>query len=1242
MTRGAAVYVLLQAALLPAASDFAVNGVTQTQAVLSYVTSGGTCTVEVSESPAFSPVVADVDATLFAASNVDTRWVSLRSGTLRRIVVGTRTGQTASDGRIYSRALRERTVHYVRISGCGATVTGTFTTAALAWGAGPPEVAPFAAGGFGNYGWPTIDWSDRTRWYIDPLTGASYKPIGYPGDFANRYPASGQYVFGAVGEGATWASRANLLSGSAGTLATASDTSAIYAGIDPALTTPYLQPMTGINDKAVSIDNIQVRVYGNGSDAAAANRTVSLCWSVDWSTCYTDAIEVVLPTGAAALADEVPAESDFTTPFFGGWGGTARALNRLQLGRAGTVTVTGSTVTLNSAVGTSTAFDPDWPAGARLHIAGSSPTCADNLCTVASVEGPTSLTIAETLALGPVAYYLAPALRVHKTTGTGTVSASLAHIVASSNNWGIPPGGSFEVCNQNKVSFSVDRSGAPSVQKWGRVCAIETWQSGGGAMIWIADDGEARLLSVFRVPSTVVNSADPRDYPDTASAYPFNQAFDPAIATRWYVQMLCQNGGAKARCLFKLDYTGDGRAWVPSPLYPLGNATQPASPSDNVAWSILTPPSQGLDVDAQITAQFPEYDASRWGTLTSSVNGATLSGYSFAFVRQGWGVGESPAGYVFLFDVRTGLFEQAWDTFTGTYSPSLKWGAMHATFSLGGPNEAVVLQSLNPQQLVWGAHTSAVLGVRRGGTYDVNTALPAAYDGSYDGACESNPYGVTGNNCVFLKIAGQPCKVSNLPNDNAWYPCPHDAARVALASSVVGDYSYDTATLDNGERLRWLSVVQVGPAEWNVMLQRDAIPSSVDPRCVGSRAHTNGWTLAMNLGGGRTCEISSLFLVNGPGNLYASPLFDHFDTGVSYESDLPGRWVSTRAYAAGGWAQMNTTYPPLLAANSIGFAGSSAPFLPPVQLYPSGRQWTADAWERRWTTNQRHYTQWGGITVTNISGNLYRVTGLGTADVKRLGWMGTAGRYLLLEQSSPVLGDTIAPSDTNRFCYAYRAGECRSGSNLGDVYVVVVAPVTSSTMCGEGDLTLSAPCVFVPMPLGAWGYQEDTTRDDRGGRWVRPFTKQPGEQRQGPFENVRPFPDGQFALWRSIWTDGLYSTDMIVRLPPAAPYDSVDRTQWQAVTVEVPAGLVSAAAVRFWYAETGGYCTNRAENCYAVAAALNSANAFAYQHEVSGGVSCASGCTVTVPAISGRVLYWQLVNAATLAPAGGLNLAAIR
>lgn len=1229
-------------AVLPAASDFAVMGVTQTQAVVAYVvTSGGTCTVEVSESPTFAPVVADVDATLYPGANVDSRWVSLRSGSVRRIVVGTRTGQTATDGRIYSRALRERTVHYVRVSGCGATVTGSFITAALAWGAGPPEVAPFAAGGFGNYGWPTIDWGDRNRWYIDPMTGASYKPIGFPGDYANRYPASGQFVFGVVGGGSTWASRANLLSGTTGTLATASDTSVIYAGIDPALTTPYLQPMSGIDGKAISIDNIQVRVYGNGSDAAAANRTISLCWSVDWSTCYTDAIAVVLPTGAAALADAVPAESDFVTPFFGGWGGTLKALNRLQLGRAGTATIAGSTVTLNSAVSTSTAFDPAWPAGARVYFAGSAPSCADNLCTLVSVEGPTSLTIAESLALGPVAYYLAPALRVNKTTGTGSVSVSVAHIVAVSNLWSIPPGGSFEVCSPVKVSFSVDRTGAPSAAKAGRICAVEIAQSSSGAMIWVADDGEARLLSVFRAPATVVNSSDPRDYPEPNAVYPFSQSFDPAIATRWYVQMKCENGGAKARCIFQCDYAGDGRAWVPSPLYPAGNATQPASPSDSVAWSILTPPSQGLDVQSQINSQFPEYNVSRWGSLTATVDGATLSRYSFAFVKQGWGVGESPVGYVFLFDVRTGLFEQAWDTFTGTYSPSLKWGALHATFALGGPNENVVLHALNPQQIVWGAHTSAVLGVRRGGVYDVNTALPAAYDGSYDGACAANPYGVTGNNCVFVKIQGQPCKVSNLPNDLTWYPCPHDAARVALASSVVGDYSYDTATLDNGERLRWLSIEQVGAAEWNVMLQRDAIPSSRDPRCIGSRAHLNGWTLGMNPGGGRTCEISTLFLVDGPGNLYASPLFDHFDVGVSKASKLPGRWVSSSAYADRSWAQLDTTFPPLQAANAIGFGGSSAAFLPPVQSYPSGRQWTADAWERRWTINQRHYTQWGGITVTNVSGNLYRVTGLGTADVKRLGWMGTAGRYLLIEKSSPALGNTLSPSDTNRFCYAYRAGECRSGSNLGDVYVVVVAPVTSSTICGEGDLTLSAPCVFVPAPLGAWGYQEDSSRDDRGGRWVRKFIAQPGGQRQGPFENARPFPDGQFALWRSLWTDGLYGTDMIVRLPPAGPYDSIDRTQWQAVTVAVPAGLVAAAAVRFWYGETG-YCTNRTENCYAVAAALNSANAFAYQHEVSGGVSCASGCTVAVPAISGRVLYWQLVNASTLAPAGGVNLATIR
>src|SRR5207249_10534659 len=88
----------------------------------------GVCTVEVSESATYSPVVKDVNASLFPESSSDNRAGAITAGRSRIFVVGTRDLQTASDGLTYSRSLPNDTQHYFRIT-CGSDVaTGDFRT----------------------------------------------------------------------------------------------------------------------------------------------------------------------------------------------------------------------------------------------------------------------------------------------------------------------------------------------------------------------------------------------------------------------------------------------------------------------------------------------------------------------------------------------------------------------------------------------------------------------------------------------------------------------------------------------------------------------------------------------------------------------------------------------------------------------------------------------------------------------------------------------------------------------------------------------------------------------------------------------------------------------------------------------------------------------------------------------------------------------------------------------------------
>jgi hypothetical protein len=282
---------------------------------------------------------------------------------------------------------------------------------------------------------------------------------------------------------------------------------------------------------------------------------------------------------------------------------------------------------------------------------------------------------------------------------------------------------------------------------------------------------------------------------------------------------------------------------------------------------------------------------------------------------------------------------------------------------------------------------------------------------------------------------------------------------------------------------------------------------------------------------------------------------------------------------------------------------------------------------------------------TQVSGTLYRFTyaqrGFSSAQAavsadKVLPPVATCGQHPLLNIGGP--GAVIDGTGANGYKYltVVNAGEGVSGSNPGDLYVNCPgASVIGSNDGGLGnnggnviDITLA--------PNGAWAHgnvQVDVSKpsaaDGSRTRWLGHTLAR--YRFYNGFWNVRATPDGLGMLSQVIGLNGNASATVMTVLPPIV-YDSINGADFVPVTFQLnpPAGYsIDNAIVEFGYAENGDpaigpFCTSRQETC---AKGSQSGNIFHYETSESGSYSgqpCSSGCTVTVPAISGRSLYYRV------------------
>jgi hypothetical protein len=1241
--------VFLSGAVIIPISAQQVVGVTATQAVLHYQSaSSAPCQVQASTSRSMSPLVPDVDPALFVGANLDSRpggVMSQGGGNDRYFVVGKRRADLASDGKHYSRALQAFTEYFFQVNCGGTLLSGRFVTSNPPLGNNFPEPPPFDSQSFGNYAWPTIDWNDQTKTYVDPMTGILLKRATSPGWYGSSQTGK---TFGfAFDLNGAWANPSNILSGTSATRATYSGTGGdpIFLAFDPSqLTGNGGANFSGWGNRQ-TMDNMMVRVFGTGTG------TISGCLSDDSGAhCVSPAVNVVkLGASGGNPAGTYPAScaSDGASGCFpnnGFWGGWNFTPSGGQLGvESATVNLAGSSVTAGSGT-----FNLNWKAGGKIYIAGSAPGCANNLCTIASVNSSSSLTILESAGtLSGAAFKNANAgivLWVSKGSGLQTASISVNFDYSYSDPATMPLNGTVPQCSPNSTTVSWAADGVtPIPPVAGELCI--TSQS---LYLLIPSTGETRFLA----PLSYFSDSSDAAVDQASGIQALAGGFDAGDPNTFYVQATPTGGlsvfrGVYNAAVFKY------RSY-PHSLYPSNTASYvpgqdttqywyrgPAWSDTGITWTNMTKPSQNLALGAQIAAGDPNWDPNIFLSP-----GVTAVGSGRAFTGNGpVGYGET-VGLIHSFDLSTGKLVQSATTWT---SFPARWCGIHSLVFLSGWYGMIC----NPLGGAYGFNgNSGLVGigpwqmtptaVYKNGAFNPDTSMTAS---SPRDACPAIPSFlssiVPANPACVTFQSQMACSHSPHAGENTKWPCEYNPNWSELQPVAPGDGILVTNGPGHPETLLVVSVQALGGMNYQFTAVRGTTVS-------GYKNASTAWT-GLVVPPTTDCDISNCtpgigMWFNGTGSsvtwmLDPGAFAAHSDLGNaptpganSYCQTASCRFNVPMAQQIGSFAKAKQ----FQQGSFAGVTGAIA-----MQGYPSVHQLMAPPSEQVWMLNFRHLnpstgvgaenpSPVGAVTYNLVSGTqgVFRFTSVnGGLHYKLVPVIAYAGYHLLQDVSSPSKGNIITDSTPWNYCVVLNAGECETGSAAGEVYMSVPQGVVRGDQnCVSNWYDDNFPCVFTPPAQAAFGIQQGISRDDPNGtNWRRITMGLSGPGRQFQFGSFIPDPTGTWAFMQGYWLDGVRNDLMIAKLPPwPNPQDvTTNRTNFVPQPIQVSANSnVLAARVRFGYAENGApgsfFCTPRREAC------ITGGSPYSFQSENPGWQPCASGCTIPVPAIPGRVLFYAV------------------
>lgn len=1153
-------------------------------------------------------LIDDVNPTLYTGSNLDSRAGNITVSNSRTFVVGHRDAEVATDGNRYSRALQVFSRHHFTLS-CGSqTFDQDFTTTNLPLGntynegPGSDRTAP------GQYSYPNIQWSNLAQTLIDPVTGIrSVRVTGPQGTTSGVQ----NFVTALDLQGASWTGKNNPLT-NGGTFATftgpcASGTCPLFVRADNLSLSGGASYNTGSN--GVSLDWFQVTVNSASASGTCTttNCTIDVCLTVDGVTCAT-------PTKETTLSS-TPTNITFgTTNLMDLWQASGPPpLSRPDVSQSvGTVNYTASTKKVVFATGQN--FSIRWGTGSKINIAGTD-------YPIASVQSELGLTLS---------------------SGPGTDLTGAAY---TANNFGVLIWKKTATANTVSLGYTTYAYGSTPIPYWGpgteNPCGppvIVNGKSGfdcfnGQELFWFSADGTVTtdlglIQTWFRGGSSPFGTGQVCGYSDQPGQ------FDPAVDDTWYC-VLQIFGDTNRHSIVKMHYNGLHNAQTPGVAIPDCSLNGGAQPCSDITLMMVNVPD---DIENTGPPFNPDYAVSGF-VIGNVVQGAiSPDGTMLVFVNQH---GQNSQSWVFMYALGD-------RTPVGTDSQSLHVVASASTYRKPPATWCGIHNIEDIPEGGWvGISNQEFTSMGALGTYNMtitsatlNTTVGVA--GGLN-TCPANIFNVVGSVCTAVTVTGQPIS--------------------ALDSSVLQNLQVgDLMTIGAGGTLEYVRVVTItsgtqftiqrgyfpqNPAAvnssptftmscgtrniefndytlWNYTkdpLGTNASLTTVttDPTQIGGHHYEGGGTYVIaggypfNLGTTVCPTVASACLQTRTGNLFTA----QFST-VSAVSINPqfagvtgmGQGNQVDSHPGPCFNFVCTDARPLLGAPDSG--------LGPTTLGTVGSPFV------------------------NTTGQLWKVTGANSImNRKILPSVAYVGRNVLVDVSGPasVIGSTS--SDAFKYCYAWSINECVSGSAVGDVYVN--APYVSYPYCVYPGIAVYADdtnpiCIGSLGPYTGTAVQFNTIHHDLSGQYFRRIGNNYARwNMMDVFWTVRQIPSGSSAATQVRWLDNARTDNLNNVLPPMPSPDLYNpRNTFEPITVVLtpPSGLsIASAYIEFGYTENGDpgnyYCTSRQEACAVAVSTINLTTPFYFdQTESFTPLSCVTTCSIDLPALPGRVVYyrWKYLN----------------